>query len=160
MHGPDPQSPRAFGWPAGILAVITAGYTGVLVWATHHPKPQSIVGSNPPSDKLLHVWAYAVLGLLVALSLAAAGRLSRRAVLTAAAGLAVFAALDEATQPLPWFRRTADPVDWLFDVAGLGLGMIVVMAGAGGFRGRHAAGPNGDVSSSAWERGSRPDSPT
>lgn len=136
MHDPPPASPPALGWPARILAAITTGYAGVLVWATHYPKPQDFLGANPPSDKLLHVSAYAVLGALVALTLAAAGRLSLRGGLAAAAGLAAFAVLDEATQPLPWFRRTADPLDWVFDVAGIGLGLIAVAAAARGLRRR------------------------
>lgn len=123
MHTPAPPSPPAVGWPVRLLAAATVGYTGVLVWATHHPKPERIVGTNPPSDKLLHVAAYAVLGTLVALTLGAAGRLSLRSGLAVAAGLAAFAALDEATQPLPWFRRSADPLDWVFDVAGVALGL-------------------------------------
>lgn len=124
MPIPAPPSPPAGGWPARLLAAATVGHTGVLVWATHHPKPQSIVGTNPPSDKFMHIAAYAVLGTLVALTLGAAGRLSLRSGLAAAAGLATFAVLDEATQPLPWFRRTADPLDWVFDVAGIALGLV------------------------------------
>ena len=121
----DPSLARrpGAGWPARLLAAATVGYTAVLLWATHHPQPQRLLGQNPPSDKLLHVWAYAVLGGLVAATLAEAGRLSLRGAAMAAAALAAFGAGDELTQPLPWFRRTADPVDWVFDLVGIATGL-------------------------------------
>ncbi len=123
MPVPDNPRPARTGWPARLLAAVTAGYAGVLVWATHHPKPQDLLGPDPPSDKLLHVGAYAVFAALVAATLCALGRLSRTSARTAAAALAAFAVVDEVTQPLPWFGRSADPLDWLFDVAGIALGL-------------------------------------
>ena len=39
--------------------------------------------------------------------------------------LAVFAALDEVTQP--WFGRAVDGFDWLADLAGLAVGIGVVV---------------------------------
>ena len=134
MHAPGPRARTPLGWPARLLAAATLGYTAVLLWATHYPKPQDLLGSNPPSDKLLHITAYSILGGLVALTLLAAGRLAPRRALAAAALLAVFAALDEATQPLPWFRRAADPLDWVFDVAGIAIGIGLVVAASIGWR--------------------------
>jgi VanZ family protein len=43
-----------------------------------------------------------------------------------AAGLAAWAVIDEATQPL--FGRAADPLDWVYDVIGLALGIGLVVA--------------------------------
>jgi len=128
MHDTDPRTRVPAGWPARLLAIATVAYTALLVWATHHPKPQELLGPNPPSDKFLHLAAYGILAGLVALTLLAAGRLAPRRAAVAALALAVFAALDEVTQPLPWFRRSADPLDWVVDVAGILIGIGVVAA--------------------------------
>jgi VanZ family protein len=114
----------AYSWLTWLLAAATVGYTLVLVFATHYPNPQALVGRNPPSDKILHLAAYGVLGFLVTATLGAAGRSSARTLLTTGAALAVFGVLDEATQPLPWFRRHADPLDWVFDCAGIAGGIV------------------------------------
>ena len=111
---------------ARIAAAATAAYTAVLVFATHYPKPQELLGPNAPSDKTLHVMAYTVLAGLVGLTLVAAGRWTGAAIVRATVGLAIFGALDEITQPLPWFRRAADPLDWVFDVGGIALGLTAV----------------------------------
>lgn len=118
---PPPARPTA----AWIGLAATLAYAAVLVWATHHPKPQDILGPKVPPDKLLHVTAYAVLAALAAGTLAATGRWTPAAIARLGAGLAVFGAIDEITQPLPWFRRAADPLDWVFDVAGIAAGIAV-----------------------------------
>jgi VanZ family protein len=109
-----------------LAAATTAAYVCVLVYGTHHPKPQDLIGDSAPSDKTLHLWAYAVLALLAGSTLALAGGWRTRRILWLAAGLALFAALDEATQPLPWFGRFADPVDWVYDVLGIVAGLAAV----------------------------------
>lgn len=129
-----PSEPPRTGWPARLLATLAAGYAALLAFVTHHPKPQDLLGRNPPSDKLLHLCAYAILGSLVAAALAAAGRRSLRTLLVAAAAIALFAAIDEVTQPLPWFGRTADPLDWFCDLAGIVLGIATVAALAAAVR--------------------------
>jgi VanZ family protein len=119
-------TPASLRWPARLATLATAGYVGVLLFATHYPRPQEFLGSNPPSDKTLHFIAYGLLGLLAGTTLALAGRWSLRNALWLAAALALFAAFDEATQPLPWFRRAADPLDWVFDCLGIAVGLAVV----------------------------------
>jgi VanZ family protein len=109
---------------------VTCGYVAALLFATHYPKPQEFLGPNPPSDKTLHLVAYGLLGLFAGMTLLLSGRWSRRTVILAALGLAVFAALDEATQPLPWFHRTADPLDWVFDCLGISIGLSIVAVAA------------------------------
>jgi len=129
----DARSPKTpvfhepFGtWPRRIVTALTAAYTAVLVFMTHYPKPEELVGQKLPSDKLLHFIAYGVLGFLAALVLRARGRLVGRLTPLLGAGLALFAVLDEATQPL--FRRAADPLDWVYDLIGIALGIGAVVA--------------------------------
>jgi VanZ family protein len=140
----DGRSPKAAAisggfplWAARLLAAATAVYSVVLVAATHYPKPEEFLGPNAPSDKLLHFMAYGLLGLLAAATLLAYGRWSRPSAAKLFVGLALAAILDEATQPL--FSRAAEPLDWVFDLIGLAIGILLV----------------GAVSSSAWGRGSR-----
>ena len=113
-------------WPRRLIALATAAYAGVLVFATHYPKPEELVGGRLPSDKLLHFIAYGLLGLLAALMLRSRGRLVGRTAPVLVAGLAAWAVIDEATQPL--FGRAADPLDWVYDVIGLALGIGAVVA--------------------------------
>ena len=97
----------------------------LLVAATHYPKPERLLGRNPPSDKLLHFMAYGVLGALAAAALRSRGRWSGRTIAALAGGLALFAALDEITQP--FFARAADPLDWVFDCIGIAGGILLVV---------------------------------
>jgi VanZ family protein len=46
--------------------------------------------------------------------------------------LALFAACDEATQP--FFRRAADPLDWVADCLGLAVGMLAAGLAAAAVR--------------------------
>jgi len=108
------------------LAALTGGYTALLVFATHYPKPEQLLGTNLPSDKTLHFLAYGALGLLAAALVAVSGRWSARRVAALAAGLAAFAAIDEATQP--WFGRCAEPLDWVYDLIGLAVGITAIVA--------------------------------
>ncbi|MFM7138366.1 MAG: VanZ family protein [Planctomycetota bacterium] len=108
------------------LAGLTAAYTGLLVFATHYPRPEELLGPNPPSDKTLHVLAYGALGLLATALLAVSGRWSARPIAVLATGLAIFAAIDEATQP--WFGRFAEPLDWVYDLVGLAVGIAAIVA--------------------------------
>ena len=112
-------------WPRRLIALATAAYAGVLVFATHYPKPEELVGGRLPSDKLLHFIAYGLLGLLAALMLRARGRLVGRTAPVLAAGLAAWAVIDEATQPL--FGRAADPLDWVYDVIGIACGIAAIV---------------------------------
>jgi VanZ family protein len=113
-------------WFVRLLAAATASYTAILLFATHHPQPSDLVGDLARRDKALHFTAYGLLGLLVAATIAAAGRLSPRTVVAAVAGLMVFAAVDELTQPL--FGRATELLDWVFDSTGIVAGFAAVLA--------------------------------
>jgi VanZ family protein len=118
--------PGTTGWPTRLLAAATGAYACVLVFATHYPRPEELLGRHHPSDKTLHFLAYGVLAGLAAATLATTTRWLPRGIARLAAGLAVFGALDEVTQPL--FSRAADPLDWVYDCIGIGAGLAIVMA--------------------------------
>jgi len=121
MPPADTPLPGRFARP---LALLTLAYTLVLVLATHYPKPEDLLGPDPPSDKTLHFIAYGVLGILAMAALAARGHRSLRAAAMLLLSLAILAAVDEATQPL--FGRTAELWDWVYDLIGLGTGVAIV----------------------------------
>lgn len=114
-------------WVQRLVVAATAGYAALLVFATHYPKPEELTGGKLPPDKLLHFGAYGLLGLLAALVLRSRGRLVGRFAPLLGMGLAAWCVIDEASQP--YFGRHADPLDWVYDVLGLAVGIGVVVAG-------------------------------
>lgn len=117
-------NPVRWRWLARAFAAATAVFTGILVYATHHPRPEELLGPNPPGDKTLHCAAYATLAALAAATWLTARRTAHRGITMLATVLVVFAALDEITQPL--FQRDAEPLDWLFDCIGIAIGITAV----------------------------------
>lgn len=112
---------------AKALATGSIAYTTVLVFLTHYPKPQELLGEDLPPDKVLHFLAYGLLGLLVTATVAAFSRWSWETAARTAAALAAFAALDEITQP--FFGRSAELLDWVWDLVGIAAGVAAVAAG-------------------------------
>lgn len=121
------QSPTLRSRAAQVLAAGALMYTGVLVFLTHYPRPQELLGEDLPPDKMLHFLAYGVLGFLVTAAVVTRRRWSWRTAGLTAVALAGFAALDELTQPL--FGRSAEPMDWIWDLAGLAAGIVALAAG-------------------------------
>ena len=126
---PHPDSPRP-----GLRRMVEATtllYAVALEVATHWPYDPAgylrimLRTQRPPSDKTLHFIAYAILAAL----LWACARLRAAAPLRATAWviavIAVWAAVDEATQP--FFYRAAEPLDWVYDMVGAALGCAVAM---------------------------------
>lgn len=111
-------------WLARLLAVATLAYTALLVFATHHPRPEEFLGPNPPPDKTLHFLAYGALATLATATWLTARRTAVRGVGGLAIALAAFGGLYEVTQPL--FRRSAEPLDWVFDCIGIAVGVAAV----------------------------------
>jgi len=123
---PPAPSPPTRRWLAPALAAATIAFTGLLVYATHHPRPEELLGPNPPTDKTLHVAAYATLASLATATWLTARRTKHRGVTMLAVALAVFGGLDEVTQP--FFNRDAEPLDWLYDCVGIAIGLAAVSA--------------------------------
>lgn len=95
-----------------------------LFVATHFPKlrlPEAV----PRSDKLAHFAAYALLALLFWKFFEANQRpLSPRFCWNALAVILVYAAVDEALQPL--VGRSADVWDWICDVTGAAIALAAL----------------------------------
>ena len=134
---PFPDGPLPPPWPR-LFAGAAAVYTAILLYATHHPRPGELVGVPLPSDKTLHFVAYGLLGAAVGGAVAARGGWGARRAAAWLVCLAVFAALDEATQP--FFGRYADVRDWVFDAIGLALGLAAVSLVVGLARRRSRSG--------------------
>ena len=115
--------PLARPWQAMLSGVATA-YASYLIYATHHPKPEQLVGTNPPNDKTLHFLAYGALAGIVSAAVAARGSWTKRTAWMVFFVLAVFAALDEVTQP--FFGRAAEALDWVYDGIGMIMGLMIV----------------------------------
>ncbi len=111
-----------------VLAVGAVGlYWGVLCTLTHlpgNPGPEPLRPGVPHLDKVGHTAAFAVLAILACVVISQFRPVALRELLAVAIGLAVYAGLDEYTQgwvPL----RTPDPLDWLADVAGILVGILL-----------------------------------
>jgi len=101
-------------WPRKTSLAVLTVYWALLFVSTHVPRLPTI--PPLPSDKVLHAVSFAVLSFLFALVWSLRGPFGWRHFLAVLAILAVYAAFDEVTQPLT--QRTADPLDWIADVAG------------------------------------------
>lgn len=115
---PDEPSRREPLWRLAFAA-----YALLLLVATHVPSPVPLVAGGVSLDKLVHVAAYGVLGVLCLAWLrstgAAVGWPTRLAVL---ACLTLFGAVDELTQPL--VNRVCDPLDGAADALGVGAAVV------------------------------------
>jgi len=115
-----------------VFIVCFWAYGLILLIATHAPARdvQFIVraadyGLLDP-DKLLHMAAYGVLGLLAALAYGGRWQTMSSAAVTLFVLIAAWGAVDEMTQPL--FGRLADASDWVYDLIGGGIGLAAGFA--------------------------------
>ena len=99
---------KALFWAAALFALVMA-----LL-----PHPPEVPGE--PSDKVQHIVAFAVLGLL--------GRLAYPRVATTRliAALSLYGAMVEIAQLIPALRRDSDPVDWLADTVACTLVLVAL----------------------------------
>ena len=89
--------PRLLFWGTAAFAFVMAAI----------PHPPRIPGG--PSDKVLHIAAFAILGLLAAWAYA------RTPLIRLALGLSLFGALIEVVQAIPALHRDSDVLDWAAD---------------------------------------------
>jgi VanZ family protein len=95
-------------WAAATLAFVMA----VL------PQPPHLPGA--PSDKIQHIAAFLVLGVLGGLAY------RRVSVLRILFGLSCFGALIEVVQMIPVLHRDADVIDWVADTLSAGIALLLV----------------------------------
>jgi VanZ family protein len=91
----------------------TAVFAFVMAIVPHPPQLP-----DAPSDKVQHVAAFLVLGLLAFLAY------SRTRPFLLGLGLSLFGALIEIIQAIPTLHRDSDPVDWLADTVAVALALI------------------------------------
>lgn len=82
------------------------------------PHPPRLPGD--PSDKVLHVTAFATLGFLGAFAYPAAS------LLRLLVPLSLFGALIEAVQAIPALNRDSDVVDWIADTLAAGVALLLI----------------------------------
>ena len=116
-----------------MVEALTLLYALILEIATHWPyDPTSYLRmvlrtQQPPSDKILHFIAYAILAALLWACVRLRAATLPRATAWVIAIIAVWAAVDEATQP--FFYRAAERLDWVYDMGGAVLGCAVAILG-------------------------------
>ena len=109
-----------------LVDFLTLAYACILELATHWPYDPAaylrmmLRTERPPFDKTLHFVAYAILAGLLWACARLRGMATLRATLAVMAAVAVWAAVDEVTQP--FFYRAADPLDWVYDIVGAAIG--------------------------------------
>lgn len=102
-------------WLGGLLAAFTIS----------HMPPSASPAAGWINDKVLHFLGFSILGGLTAYRFArSVGQRRMRAHLACLVFLAVYAVLDEATQPI--VGRTCSFYDWLADFCGAGTGIALV----------------------------------
>jgi VanZ family protein len=106
-----PRPHRRMARAALIILVVTCL---AALTATHVPPGD--VPSTGMSDKQMHVLGFLVLGSLVLVNLSCRSMTRARRIPLTLVILAVYAALDELTQPLT--GRSCEGMDWVADMAG------------------------------------------
>ena len=96
-----------------LTLIVTAVLTATMLWPINQPAP-----ALDGKDKLIHLMAFAAL----AFPLARTGRFGLIPVLL---GASTFGGLIEVIQP--YFKRSADVQDWIADIAGVALGIVMAL---------------------------------
>ena len=107
-----------------VALIVLLAYWATLFVATHTPDLRD-ANLFPYSDKFAHAVAYALLAWLGAMVLRILHWPLNRICVTVFVVCATYGAIDEWLQQ--YTRRRADPVDWMADVVGTILGLIVFM---------------------------------
>jgi VanZ family protein len=96
-----------------LTLIVTAVLTVAMLWPIHQPPP-----APDGTDKIVHLIAFAAL----AFPLARTGRIGLVPVFV---GTSVFGGLIELIQPS--FGRSADMQDWIADIVGAVLGILLAL---------------------------------
>ena len=96
-----------------LTVIVTTVLTVAMLWPINQPPP-----GPDGSDKVVHLIAFAAL----AFPLARTGRIG---LLPVFVGASAFGGLIELIQPS--FGRSADMQDWIADIVGVGLGIVLAL---------------------------------
>ena len=96
-----------------LTLIVTAALTVAMLWPIHHPLPAS-----DGSDKVVHLIAFAAL----AFPLARTGRFGLIPIFIATSA---YGGIIEVLQPS--FGRSADMQDWIADIVGVALGIVLAL---------------------------------
>src|SRR4051794_11014786 len=111
-------------WPSlqRVLWTLTIAYWCILFIVTHIPG--EALPNVKLNDKIEHFLAYGALGGLFFLSLWASRPDWQRLPLIVLGILAVYGAVDEGLQAIPFIRRNCSLWDWCADVIGVGIAVM------------------------------------
>lgn len=101
--------------------IALGSYVALLLTLTHLPKPPGVFEGH--NDKTLHLLAYFALGCCAYFASAVTLPGRRWIWVWVLIGGSLFALFDETTQP--FFKRSADVFDWIADVIGLTIAIMV-----------------------------------
>ena len=96
-----------------LTLIVTTVLTVAMLWPINQPPPAS-----EGSDKLLHLIAFVALTFPLA-------RTGRIGLLPIFVGASTFGGIIEVIQPS--FGRSADMQDWISDIVGVGLGIVLAL---------------------------------
>jgi VanZ family protein len=109
-------------------ALALALYWTALFIGTHMPLEQAPFEPLPYSDKWVHVVGFAGLAFLAATAWRARRPLGPIQYALLLLGLGAYAAIDEASQMLPFIGRHGDVADWVADMVGVVIGLALFTA--------------------------------
>jgi VanZ family protein len=118
---------RRRGKPIAILAAAIALYWLAMFAATHLPFQTTPAGDPYSLDKLQHITAFGIFSLLLCYAGSTFGVSAPPLYLGVIGLIAAYAAIDEYSQKFV-AERTPDLFDWLADLCGAVLGIIVFAA--------------------------------
>ena len=96
-----------------LTLIVTAVLTVAMLWPINQPPP-----GPDGRDKIVHLIAFAALAFPLA-------RTGRFGLIPVFVGASAFGGLIELIQPS--FGRSADMQDWIADIAGVGLGIMLAL---------------------------------
>ncbi|MDA8742086.1 VanZ family protein [bacterium] len=96
-----------------LTLIVTAVLTVAMLWPINQPPP-----SPDGSDKVVHLIAFAALAFPLA-------RTGRFGLIPVFVGASAFGGFIEVIQPS--FGRSADIQDWIADIAGVALGIVLAL---------------------------------
>jgi VanZ family protein len=96
-----------------LTLIATTVLTVAMLWPINQPPPTS-----DGSDKVVHLIAFAALAFPLA-------RTGRFGLVPVFVGASVFGGIIEVIQPS--FGRSADMQDWIADIVGVGLGIVLAL---------------------------------